>query len=129
MYIYHNFFFCSCVDGHLGCFHVLAIVYDAIMNMGIQVSWHSVSVSIVAEPVYIPTSSVQGFPFLHILLSIYLLNLMLVILRCEVFWRSLYILVINPLSDNMVWKYFLPFHRLSFNFIDGFLCCTAAFLV
>ena len=38
MYIYHNFFIHSCVDGHLRCFHVLAIVNNAAVNNGIRVS-------------------------------------------------------------------------------------------
>ena len=32
--MYHNFFIYSSVDGHLGCFHVLAIVNSAAMNNG-----------------------------------------------------------------------------------------------
>ena len=32
--MYHNFFICSSVDGHLGCFHDLAIINSAAMNIG-----------------------------------------------------------------------------------------------
>ena len=32
--MYHIFFIYSSVNGHLGCFHVLAIVNSAAMNIG-----------------------------------------------------------------------------------------------
>ena len=36
--MYHNFFIHSFVDGHLGCFYVLAIINSAAVNNGIHVS-------------------------------------------------------------------------------------------
>ena len=55
MYIYHNFFIHSSVDGHLGCFHVLAIVNSAVMNNGIYVS-----LSILVSSGYMPRNEIAG---------------------------------------------------------------------
>ena len=51
----------------------------------------------------------------------FLVSLLLSCMSC------LYILEIKPLSVALfVCKYFLPFCRLSFRFVYGFLCCAKA---
>ena len=37
MHTHHIFFIYSSVDGHLDCFHILAIVNSATMNIGVYV--------------------------------------------------------------------------------------------
>ena len=38
VYMYHSFLIHSPADGHLGCFHVLAIINSAAVNIGLHVS-------------------------------------------------------------------------------------------
>ena len=53
--MYQNFFIYLSVNGHLGCFHVLAIVDSAVMNFGIHVSF-----SVLVSSGYMPGSGVAG---------------------------------------------------------------------
>lgn len=39
VYVYHVFFIQSSADGHLGCFHVLAVVNSATINIGVHASF------------------------------------------------------------------------------------------
>ena len=55
VYMDHNFFIHSSANGHLGCFHVLAIVNSAAVNNGILVSF-----SFLGSSGYMPTSEIAG---------------------------------------------------------------------
>ena len=55
VYMYHSFLIHSSADGHLGCFHVLAIINSAVMNIGVHVS-----LSDLISSVCIPRSGIDG---------------------------------------------------------------------
>ena len=58
VYMYHSFHIYSSADGHLGCFHVLAIINSAVMNIGVHMS-----LSDLVSLVCMPRSGIAGSSF------------------------------------------------------------------
>ena len=61
VYMYHSFLIHSSADGHLGCFHVLAMINSAAMNIGVHMSLLDL-VSLVC----MPTSGIAGSYGTHV---------------------------------------------------------------
>ena len=56
VYMYHSFLIHLSADGHLGCFHALAIINSAVMNIGVHVSLSD----LVSDLVCMPSSGIAG---------------------------------------------------------------------
>ena len=128
LWIYHIFF----IHGHLSCFHILVIINNVAMDIEVHVSFQiivfiffgiylgaelqddmatlflvfwetSIMFSTMAATIYIPTSNVQGFPFLHILTNIYLFVffLMIAILTGVRWYLSLVLIWISVLINHV----------------------------
>ena len=58
--MYHDSFIHSSVDGHLGCFHVLAIVNSALMDFEVHMSFSVLVSSGYMSLGYMPRSGIAG---------------------------------------------------------------------
>ena len=59
--MYHCFLIHSSADGHLGCFHVLAMINSAVMNIGVHVSPSSLVPLVYMPRSYSMNSKIAGY--------------------------------------------------------------------
>ena len=59
MYMYHGFLIHSSADGHLGCFHVLAIINSAVMNIGVHMSLSDLVSSVCRPSTFLTKISIE----------------------------------------------------------------------
>ena len=55
--MYHSFSILLLIDGHVGCFHILAIIYGPAINTGVHISF---GISVLDFFGYTPRSGIAG---------------------------------------------------------------------
>ena len=119
--MYHIFFIHSSVDGHLCCFHVLAIAHSASVNTGVHVTFQAMFLSR-----YMPRSGIAGSHgslMLSCVSCLYMVNInaLSVILFANTFSHSVGCLFILLMVYFAVQKLLIKFYFLFLLFITSAL--------